>query len=87
VWGLALVEAIFEKLLTVLLSGGPQAIISILLGIIVLLLLDRRRLTAEVARKDEKIEKIVEDYNKGNMTISQALAALREVLIEIKGKL
>jgi len=82
-----LIEAIFEKLLTVLLSGGPQAIISILLGIIVLLLLDRRRLNAEVTRKDEKIEKIVEDYNKGNMTISQALAALREVLIEIKGRL
>lgn len=82
-----MIEAIFEKLLTVLLSGGPQAIISILLGIIVLLLLDRRRLNAEVARKDEKIEKIVEDYNKGNMTITQALAALREVLIEIKGRL
>jgi hypothetical protein len=82
-----LIETILEKLLTVLLSGGPQAIISILLGIIVLLLLERRRLVAELAKKDEKIDKIVEDYNKGNMTISQALSALREVLIEIKAKI
>ncbi len=52
-----------------------------------MLLLDRRRLTAEISRKDEKIEKIVEDYNKGNMTITQALAVLREVLVEIKGRL
>ncbi|RYF46800.1 MAG: hypothetical protein EOO38_13410 [Cytophagaceae bacterium] len=80
-------ESIFEKLIGALLGGGPQALIAILMLIIVVLIMDRRRLVKEVERKDEKIEKIVDDYYKGNLTLSEALNSLKMVLYEIKGRL
>lgn len=80
-------EAIFTTLIGVLLGGGPPAIIAILLLVIVLLLLDRRRLLADIQRKDDKIDSIVDDYYKGNLTLSEALNSLKIVLYEIKIKL
>lgn len=80
-------ESIFEKLIGVLLGGGPQAISAILLLIIVLLILDRRRILKEVERKDEKIEKIVDDYYSGNKSLAESLTSLKLVMFEIKSKL
>lgn len=80
-------ESIVEKLLGAALGGGPQAVIAILMLIITLLIFDRRRLVKEVQRKDEKIERIVDDYYKGNLTLTEALNSLKMVLYEIKGRL
>lgn len=80
-------EAIFERLLGALLGGGPQAIIAILLLFITLLIMDRRRILKEVERKDEKIEKIVDDYYSGNKTLTEALTSLKLVLFEIKARI
>jgi hypothetical protein len=80
-------EQIFEKLISSLLGGGPQAIIAIMLLIIILLWVDRSRLINEVKKKDEKIEKIVSDYYKGNLTLSEALNSLKMVLFELKSRI
>ncbi len=80
-------DAIIEKLLLALFNGGPQAIIAVLLMVIIGLFLERRRLLAELIKKDEKIDKIIDDYYKGNMTLTEALNSLKSVLYEIKSKL
>lgn len=81
------VDTIIEKLLLALFNGGPQAIIAVLLMVIIGLFLERRRLLGELLKKDEKIDKIIDDYYKGNMTLSDALNSLKSVLYEIKSKL
>jgi hypothetical protein len=71
-------------------SGQENAasIIPLILCLIIgALLYDRKRLTDELKRKDEKIEKIVDEYFKGNMTLTEALNSLKLVLFEIKGRL
>lgn len=41
----------------------------------------------EIKEKEGKIDKIVDDYHKGNLTIAEAMNSLRHVLTEIKGRL
>jgi hypothetical protein len=81
------VESIIEKLVTILFSGGPQAISAFLLLVVGLLFLERQRLLKELTKKDDKIDKIIDDYYQGNMTLTEALNSLKFVLYEIKGKL
>lgn len=80
-------DTIIEKLLVALISGGPQAIIAVLVIAIIGLIFERRRLLKEIEKKDDKIDKIIDDYYKGNMTISEAFSSLKMVLFEIKSKL
>ena len=68
-------------------EGGFQGIIILLLAMIGGLIWDRQRLLKSLDKKEEKIEKIIEDYHKGNLTLSEALNNVRIVLFEIKGKL
>ena len=80
-------DNLIQNLLNALLSGGPHAIIAVLVLIIIGLLVDRHRLVKDVGRKDEKIEKIVDDYYRGNITLTDALNSLKNVLYEIRLKL
>lgn len=68
-------------------SGGPEAIISGCVLLISLLLIERHRLLKLIEKKDEKIDHIVDDYYKGNITLSDALTSLKIVLFEIKARL
>lgn len=80
-------EELFTVGLTALLSGGPGAVMILLVAIIGWLLLDRKSLKDENIRKDAKFDKILDDYYRGNITITEALNSLKIVLAEIKGKL
>lgn len=80
-------ESVIQKLVEAMLGGGPQAFVAILAIIIGVLLFERRRLIADVTKKDEKIEKIIDDYYKGNLSLSEALTHLKLVLYEIKGRI
>lgn len=82
-----LMDTLIEKLLGAAIAGGPGAVIAILLVIILLLWFERRRLLEEIEKKDDKIDRIIEDYTKGNVTLSEALNSLKFVLYEIKGRL
>ena len=69
--------------MTQILHGGPE-MIAVLAFVIFLLLLDRKRLTNEITKKDERLGKIVDEYYKGNITLAEALNSLKLVLYEIK---
>lgn len=75
------------NVLSNIMNGGPHAIIVILLLIVAALIWDRKRLQADVVRKDEKIDKIVNDYYEGNLTLAGALDSLKTVLYEIKARM
>lgn len=78
---------IFGKLFEEIIKGGPGAIIAILLGIIVAMGYVVWKLWSALTKKDEKIEKIFDDYNKGNLTMVETLNGLKMVLMEIKAKI
>ena len=82
-----LIDFMFTNGIGSLMSGGPKGIIMILVGIIGYLLWHQKRLVADIAKKDDRINSIIDDYNKGNMTISDALNQLKLVLVEIRVKL
>ena len=60
------------------------AVLSLVIG---MLILDRKRLTNEISKKDERLNKIVDEYYKGNITLAEALNSLKLVLYEIKLKI
>lgn len=80
-------ESIVTALLSLTFSGGPHAVSAILLLFIVIILIDRRRLLENIAKKEARLDEIVEDYYKGNMTLAEAMTSLKSVLFEIKMKL
>ena len=80
-------DGVVSPLIDRLFAGGPEAIIAVLVLAIILLLFERRRLLEQLSKKEEKIDKIVDDYYKGNLTLSEALNNLKGVLYEVKSKL
>lgn len=79
--------SIIDSLITALVDGGNDSLIIILLGIIAALGWYCFRLMKQLEKKDEKIYKIIDDYSKNNITITEALNGLKMVLIEIKAKI
>lgn len=78
---------IIDKIITVSSSGGPQAIIAILFLIIIGLLHDRHFRLDEIKAKDAKLDRIIDDYFKGTMTIAEALNSLKIVLYELRASI
>lgn len=76
-----------RTILTILADGGTGAIICILFLIVIFLFWERHRLQKALDHKDVKMEKIISDYYRGNITLTEALNELRIILAEIKGKL
>ena len=75
--------------LNLLTNGKTGAqVIPIIMGLIIWHLLDeRKKLLGEIEKKDKRIDSIVEDYHKGNLSLAEALNSLKLVLYEIKGRL
>lgn len=78
---------IISLLVTTVLGGGGGAVVALLIAMIVFLIWDRMRLTKTIDTKDERIDKIITDYNEGNISITEALNNLRLILAEIKERL
>ncbi len=77
----------FLKFVEILLIGDMRAVVLILSAVIAALLWDRVNLMKQLKTKDERLEKILDDYHKGNLTLAEALNNVRLVLYEIKGKI
>lgn len=82
-------DDIIGTLLKLFTEGKSAAdVLPIIMGIIILFLLnERKQLKDDNKKKEEKIDKIVDDYYRGNLTLTEALNSLKLVLFEIKGKL
>jgi hypothetical protein len=78
---------IFQSVISMIAKGEAGAITAILLGIIGFLGWYCFRQMKQLEKKDEKIYKIIDDYSKNNITITEAMNGLKMVLIEIKAKL
>ena len=83
------VDDIIGTLLKLFTEGKSAAdVLPIIMGVIILFLLnERKQLKEDNKKKEEKIDKIVDDYYRGNLTLTEALNSLKLVLFEIKGKL
>lgn len=77
----------FQHIFDVVISGGPQSVISILMVIIAGLVWDRTRLQNNLNKKDDKIEEVIDNYYKGNTSLTDALNSLKVLLSEIKSKM
>lgn len=78
---------IFTKIIEMIAKGEAGALTALLLAMIAALSWYCFRLMKQLEAKDEKIYKIIDDYSKNNITITEALNSLKLVLIEIKAKL
>ena len=78
---------IIQSVVKMIVSGDKSSLILVLLGIVAALGWYCFRLMKQLEKKDEKIYKIIDDYSKNNITITEALNGLKTVLIEIKAKL
>jgi hypothetical protein len=78
-------DQLIQQLITITVGGGSQAITALMFFIIVGVCLDRRRLIAENKAKSERIDKIIDDYYKASLHVSEALASIKQ-FIELKLK-
>lgn len=82
-----MVESLLSSLVAAVLAGGPPAVIAILVLVIIGLCWDRKRLTDTIKYREEKFDKILQDYHNGQITITEAITSLRLILTEIKANL
>lgn len=82
------------KIVESILAGGPNAVIAILVLFLFVTLLVIRALHASnkekeqaLREKEERTEKLLENYYEANKTITEALNSVQIALIEIKSKL
>ncbi|MFN3558949.1 MAG: hypothetical protein ACK4UQ_06640 [Brevundimonas sp.] len=77
----------FSPIIERLFQGGPEAIIALLILVTILLLWERKRLLDLLAKREAKIDAIVEQYYLGNMTLTEALNGVKAVMQEVRLKL
>ena len=80
-------DSIASGLLATLVAGGTSGVISLLLLIITGLLWDRRRVFSDNAKKDAKLDAMIDNYYKSNMAVGEALNSIKIVLAEISARL
>jgi hypothetical protein len=80
-------DSIASGLLATLVAGGTSGVISLLLLIITGLLWDRRRVFSDNAKKDAKLDAMIDNYYKSNMALGEALNSIKIVLAEISARL
>jgi len=82
------VDGVIGSILSVMTNGNGAQALPIIMGLIIWHLLEeRKKLIADNQKKDERIDKIVDDYHKGNLTLTEALNSLKLVLFEIRGSI
>jgi hypothetical protein len=84
-----IVDGVIGSILNLLTSGKQGVeVLPVIMGLIIWHLLEeRKKLLEDNKKKDERIDKIIDDYHKGNLTLTEALNSLKLVLYEIKGKI
>ena len=78
-------EQLLQQLITITLGGGSQAITALMFLVIIAVYRDRSRLIEENKAKSERVEKIIDDYYKASLHLSETLNAIKQ-LVELKLK-
>lgn len=86
-WRIAkMIEDIFTKIFGFVLAGGPSAIISILIAIIIAMGYIMYNLIGSATEREKRIDVIIDNYYKGNMDLTTAFNELKQVLYQIKDR-
>lgn len=78
---------LLTKLVSTVLDGSYQSVISILLLIIGFLIYDRMNMYKNIQIQNDKFEKVINDYYDVMVKINDTMNSLKLVLQEIKSKL
>ena len=81
-----MIEHIFTKIFGFVLAGGPSAIISILIAIIIAMGYIMYNLIGSATEREKRIDVIIDNYYKGNMDLTTAFNELKQVLYQIKDR-
>jgi hypothetical protein len=73
-------EQFLPQLLNTLLGGGGQAVVAVLVITIIGLVTDRKRMIADLKAKEARIDRMIDDYYKANIQVSEALASIKQLL-------
>ncbi len=73
-------EQFLPQLVTTLLGGGAQAVVAVLVVTIIGLLSDRKRTLADLKAKEARIDRMIDDYYKANIQVTEALGSIKQLL-------
>jgi hypothetical protein len=73
-------EQFLPQLIGTLLGGGGQAVVAVLILTIVGLVVDRKRMIADLKVKEARIDRMIDDYYKANIQVGEALASIKQLL-------
>ena len=80
-------DSTVQSLIATLLTGCPAGVIALLMLVVAGLLWDRRRVFSDNAKKDQKIDVLIENYYKSSIAVGEAIGSIKIVLAEISAKL
>jgi dUTPase len=81
-----MIDDILTKIFGFVLAGGPSAIISILIAIIMAMAYVIYTLVGSATDREKRIDVIIDNYYKGNMDLTTAFNELKQVLYQIKDR-
>lgn len=80
-------DAIIEKVLSLITAGGSSAVIVVLLLVIGLLIAERIQTAKAAIERDKRLDDIIDKYYTGNIDLTSAFKELKIVLGQIKDKI
>lgn len=81
-----MVDEILTKIFGFVLAGGPSAVISILVAVIMGMVYVIYQLIGNATEREKRIDVIIDNYYKGNMDLTTAFNELKQVLYQIKDR-
>lgn len=73
-------DQFLPQLINILLGGGGQAVAAVLIITIIGLLADRKRMIADMKAKEARIDRMIDDYYKANIQVTEALGSIKQLL-------
>ena len=73
-------DQFLPQLIGILLGGSGQAVTAVLIVTIIGLLTDRRRMIADMKAKEARIDRMIDDYYKANIQVTEALGSIKQLL-------
>lgn len=82
-----IISSVIGALITFMITPGPGAIIALLVLAIVLIWIDRNRLIKTIEKKDDRIDRIIDQYYAGHLSLTDALGHIESAMLEMAKRL